>query len=67
MLLSGDDFGLLSAVEKISNAEKRHAETTRDMLAEEMWTQYQQILAERSMQGEVDDGTDVDIEIAPLD
>lgn len=51
------DFGQLATATKVTTAEKRRAEHLRDKLAQDMWEDYQRILAERQDQ---DDTMDID-------
>lgn len=51
------DFGQLATAVKVTTAEKRRAEHLRDTLAQDMWEDYQRILAERQDQN---DAMDID-------
>jgi hypothetical protein len=56
------DYGSLARAEKVSAAEKKHAEDTRERISRDMWTQYVEELERRFAEQ-----MDVDIERLPVD
>jgi hypothetical protein len=58
------DFGRLTTLLNTSAAEKRHAESTRDQIAQGMWHRYEQYLGE---QMDIDQNNYEEIQPAELD